>query len=261
MLTPYLEARGIRKRFGHVEALRGADFSASLGEIVALVGDNGAGKSTLAKTLSGAIIPDAGSILIEGKPVVLDSPITARRCGIEIVYQDLALAGDLSPAANMFLGRELKRGGILGRLGFLDDKAMLERSNEIFGQFAMNIATQGRVLDLSGGQRQSVAVARAAAWASQIIILDEPTAALGVIQSRAVHDLMFRIRANGLGVILISHNMTEVLEIADRVEVMRFGVRVASLRASEATVQTLVTAMTSEGEDTNTARENAGQAQ
>ena len=125
----------------------------------------------------------------------------------------------------------------------------------------MNIATQGRVLDLSGGQRQSVAVARAAAWASQIIILDEPTAALGVIQSRAVHDLMFRIRANGLGVILISHNMTEVLEIADRVEVMRFGVRVASLRASEATVQTLVTAMTSEGEDTNTARENAGQAQ
>lgn len=242
----YLEAHGIRKFYGNVEALRGADFSVSLGEVVALVGDNGAGKSTLVKTLSGAIPHDEGTILVEGEPVVFDSPIAARRSGIETVYQDLALADDLSPAANLFLGREIRRRGILGHLGFFDEATMTDRADATFARLGVEIANRGaRVTDLSGGQRQSVAVARAAAWASRIVFLDEPTAALGVVQSRAVRTLIQRIQSEGMGVVLISHNMVEVLEIADRIEVLRFGARVASMTRAEATVERLVTAMTS----------------
>jgi len=244
---PYLEARGLRKRYGHVEALRGADFEVRLGEILALVGDNGAGKSTLVKTLSGVIRPDEGTILFNGEPTVFNGPIDARRAGLETVYQDLALAGALSPAANLFLGRELTRPGILGRLRVLDNKSMEDRADEVFDTLGVHLASRVMVAGLSGGQQQSVAVARAAAWASKIVFLDEPTAALGVAQTQAVRELIKRIRAMGQGVVLISHNMNEVLELADRVQVMRRGERVALMNAADATVEQLVTAMTYQG--------------
>lgn len=242
----YLEARGIRKRYGHVEALRGADFSVSLGEIVALVGDNGAGKSTLVKALSGVVQPDSGTIAVDGQQVTFANPSVARAYGIETVYQDLALAGELSPAANLYLGRELRRPGLLGRLGFLDDRRMTRDAQAQFDNFRLNITGVGaRVSDLSGGQRQSVAVARAAIWAKKVVFLDEPTAALGVVQSGAVRDLIRRIRDQGVGVVLISHNMPEVIDIADRIQVLRFGARVAAFDARDATVERLVIAMTS----------------
>lgn len=242
----YLEAHGLRKSYGNVEALRGADFSISLGEIVALVGDNGAGKSTLVKSLSGVIQPDGGTITVDGREESFTNPSAAREHGIETVYQDLALAGELSPAANLYLGREMRRPGLLGRLGFLDDRRMDREAQAQFDNFRLNIAGVGnRVSDLSGGQRQSVAVARAAIWAKKVVFLDEPTAALGVAQSRAVRDLIHQIRDQGIGVVLISHNMPEVLEIADRIQVLRFGARVAAFDASGATVEGLVRAMTS----------------
>ena len=242
----YLTAQGITKRYGHVAALRGADFSADLGEIVALIGDNGAGKSTLVKTLSGAIAPDAGQIFVDGEPVTFDSPESARAAGIETVYQDLALADDLSPEANLFLGRELLRTGFMRLFGTLDHRAMHRRARAEFAAFNLDILQPGkRVSDLSGGQRQSIAVARAAVWAQRIVFLDEPTAALGVIQTKAVHDLIKRVRDQGIGVVLISHNMPEVIEIADRIQVMRFGEQVASLQAADATVEALVYQMTS----------------
>lgn len=242
----YLEAHGIRKSYGNVEALRGADFSVSLGEIVALIGDNGAGKSTLVKSLSGVIQPDGGTITIDGREESFSNPNAAREHGIETVYQDLALAGELSPAANLYLGRETRRPGLFGRLGFLDDQRMDSEAQAQFDNFRLNIAGVGnRVSDLSGGQRQSVAVARAAIWAKKVVFLDEPTAALGVAQSGAVRDLIHRIRDQGVGVVLISHNMPEVLEIADRIQVLRFGARVAEFDAKDATVDGLVRAMTS----------------
>ncbi len=242
----YLEARQIRKRFGHVEALRGADFDVTLGNINALVGDNGAGKSTLVKILAGALRPDSGTICVQGREVTFANPHEARDHGIETVYQDLALAGELSPAANLYLGREIRVRGILGRLGFLDDRRMDREAARTFAQFGVNVAGAHRQVSfLSGGQRQSVAVARAAVWASKVVFLDEPTAALGVIQSRAVKDLIRRVRDRGVGVVLISHNMPEVLELADYIQVMRFGVRVAAMEAKDATIEGLVTAMTS----------------
>jgi len=248
----YLEAEGLRKHYGHVEALRGADFSISLGEVVALVGDNGAGKSTLVKTLSGAIQPDDGVITVDGQQINFDNPSAARRVGIETVYQDLALADELSPAANLYLGRELRRPGILGHLGFLDDKRMEREAHKLFSSFGVNLAGRGnRLSDLSGGQRQSVAVARAAAWAKKVVFLDEPTAALGVIQTRAVHELIRRVRDQGIGVVLISHNMPEVIEIADQIQVMRFGTRVKVMKSGDATVESLVIAMTSGDVDTH----------
>lgn len=241
----FLEARHIRKRFGHVEALRGADFDVTLGNIVALVGDNGAGKSTLVKILAGVLHPDGGKISVEGHEVAFANPHEARNHGIETVYQDLALAGELSPAANLFLGREMRVRGLFGRLGFLDDRRMDREAAETFAQFGINVTGRHRQVSfLSGGQRQSVAVARAAVWASKVVFLDEPTAALGVVQSRAVKDLIRRVRDRGVGVVLISHNMPEVLELADKIQVMRFGVRVAALDARDATIEGLVTAMT-----------------
>lgn len=255
----YLEARGLVKRYGHVEALRGADFSVSLGEIVALVGDNGAGKSTLVKTLSGVIRPDAGAITIDGASVSFDGPGAARARGIETVYQDLALAGELSADANLYLGREIRRRGILGRLGFLDNKRMAHEAQSQFDAFRLKMAGVGdRVSGLSGGQRQSVAVARAAIWAQKIVFLDEPTAALGVVQTHAVHDLILRVRDRGIGVVLISHNMPEVIEVADRIQVLRFGQRVDEMDSKDASVERLVTAMTS---GTQTTLQRTGQSQ
>lgn len=245
-MTPYLEARNLVKRFGHVEALRGADFDVALGEVVALVGDNGAGKSTLVKVLSGVLQPDEGSLYVEGEPVVLSSPFAAREHGIETVYQDLALAADLTPAANLFMGRELRKPGLLGKVGVLDNARMAAKARELLSDFTVHLPNEdARISDLSGGQRQSVAVARAAAWASKVVFLDEPTAALGVAQTEAVRKLILRIKSMGRGIVLISHNMPEVLNVADRVQVFRGGKRVAHFVREEATIESLVTAMTS----------------
>ncbi|MCW2943925.1 MAG: Ribose import ATP-binding protein RbsA 2 [Actinoallomurus sp.] len=246
MSEPLLEARGIERSFGQVHALRGADFTVHKGEIVALIGDNGAGKSTLVKILSGADRPDAGQILVDGRPVQVDSPHAARDLGIETVYQDLALAADLDPAANLFLGREIFRPGLLGRLGFLDKRAMGRDTAKEMERLGVRLKDAAApVAALSGGQRQSVAVARAAMWAQRVIFMDEPTAALGVVQTEQVLELIRRVRDEGIAVVLISHNMPQVLEVADRVEVLRLGARVARFTAADATVEDLVAAMTS----------------
>jgi len=242
---PILEARAINKTYGHVEALREANFSAYAGEVVALIGDNGAGKSTLIKILSGVAQPDSGRLLFEGRPVTIGSPTAAQRLGIETVYQDLALAPDLDGAANVFLGREPLRSGVLGRLGVLDKRAMRERTLDTFTDLGVGIRDpSASVAYLSGGQRQGVAVARATVWASKVIIMDEPTAALGVVQTGRVLDIVRRVRDRGLAVILVSHNMPEVLAVADRIQVLRLGRRVATFTREEATLESLVGAMT-----------------
>jgi simple sugar transport system ATP-binding protein len=242
---PILEARDVVKTYGHVQALRGANFSAHAGEVVALIGDNGAGKSTLIKVISGVARPNSGEILFEGRPVQIPSPSAAQRLGIETVYQDLSLAPDLDGAANIYLGREVVRAGLLGKLGVLDKHAMRDGAAKAFSQLGVAIKDPDAVVAyLSGGQRQGVAVARAASWASKVIIMDEPTAALGVVQSARVLDVIRRVRERGLAVILISHNMPEVLEVADRIEVLRLGQRVATLARADATLESLVGAMT-----------------
>jgi simple sugar transport system ATP-binding protein len=243
-----LEARGISKRFGHVEALRGADFEVHDGEVVALMGDNGAGKSTLVKTLSGVLAPDAGEIWFAGERLTLTSAEDARRRGIETVYQDLALADTLDPPANLFLGRELVRKGLWGRLGFLDHGAMRAQASQAFDRLGVTVrAEHSAVGSLSGGQRQGVAVCRAVMWASRVLFMDEPTAALGVTQSRNVLELIKRVRSSGVAVVLISHSVPEVLAVADRIEVMRLGRRVARLRAADATTESVVAAITGAG--------------
>jgi simple sugar transport system ATP-binding protein len=242
---PLLQAHGLVKSFGRVHALRGADFTVNRSEVVALIGDNGAGKSTLVKTLSGVHAPDAGEILFEGKPVSLPTPEAARALGIETVYQDLALAPDLESSANLFLGREVPRPGLLGKLGFLDNVAMRKRTEGAFSDLGVGVQdVTAPVATFSGGQRQGVAVARAVTWASKDVFMDEPTAALGDVQTRRVLDLITRVRERGLSVVLISHNMPEVMEVADRVEVLRLGQRVATFKRGEATMEDLVGAMT-----------------
>ena len=194
-----LQARELRKSYGSVEALRGASFDLAAGEVVALIGDNGAGKSTLVKCLSGVERPDSGEILIEGRPVVLDSPTAARAHGIETAYQDLAVAPDLDPAANLFLGRELRRPGLLGALGMLDKAGMRRQAAEQFARLGVTLQDLDVPIgSLSGGQRQSVAVARSVVWASRVVFLDEPTAALGVVQRERVLDVVRRVRDTGV---------------------------------------------------------------
>ena len=245
VVGPILEARDLVKTYGHVQALRAASFAAYPGEVVALIGDNGAGKSTLVKCLAGAAQPDAGEILFDGRPVRLSTPSDSQRLGIETLYQDLALAPDLDGAANVYLGRELLRAGLLGRLGVLDKRAMRAQSRKAFAELGVDLQdAEVSVASLSGGQRQSVAVARAVAWANRIVFMDEPTAALGVVQSRRVLEVIRRVRDSGITVVLISHNMPEVLEVADRIEVLRLGRRVASLRAADTNLHELVAAMT-----------------
>jgi simple sugar transport system ATP-binding protein len=242
---PILEARNVTKAYGHVQALGGADFRAYPGEVTALVGDNGAGKSTLTKIISGAIPHDDGELLFDGTPVHINSPSAAQELGIETVYQDLALAPDLDGAGNIFLGRELFRPGILGRLGVLDNRRMRQGAIESFTELGVAIRDPSATVGyLSGGQRQGVAVARAATWATKVIIMDEPTAALGVVQTAHVLDTIRRVRDRGLAVVLISHNMPEVLEIADRIEVLRLGRTVATFTRETATLESLVGAMT-----------------
>jgi simple sugar transport system ATP-binding protein len=245
MAEPLLEARQIFKSFGRVHALRGANFTVYPQEVVALVGDNGAGKSTLVKSLVGVHPPDRGEILFEGREVHIHTPHDARDLGIETVYQDLALAEEIDPAANMYLGREILRPGVLGKLGFLDKGAMRQKSDDAFRNLGVRIQDTGApVANMSGGQRQGVAISRAVTWASKVVFMDEPTAALGVVQTRNVLEQIRRVRDQGISVVLISHNMPEVFEVADRIEVMRLGERVARLRPSEASMEDVVSAMT-----------------
>jgi len=243
--APLLQARGIIKRFGHVEALRGVDFDARAGEITALIGDNGAGKSTLVKILSGVYSPTSGQLLVDGAPVTFGSPADAHALGIETVYQDLSVCPDLSPSANMFMGREAVRPGLLGRLGFLDNAAMRRDSATAFARLKVALKDMDApIANLSGGQRQSVAICRAAMWAKRVVFMDEPTAALGVAQTARTLDLVRRIRDTGVAVVLISHNMRDVIQVADTVEVLRLGRRIASMPNQGLTVQDLVGAMT-----------------
>jgi fructose transport system ATP-binding protein len=241
-----LSARGLVKRYGHVVALDGADFDLLPGEVLAVVGDNGAGKSSLIKALSGAVQPDAGEILLDGQPVRFRTPLEARRHGIETVYQDLALAPALDIATNMFLGREVRRRGILG--GFfrmLDKPRMRREAAQNMSELKIGLRSlTNPVEDLSGGQRQGVAVARAAAWAQHVVIMDEPTAALGVKESGQVLDLIRQVRDRGLPVVLISHNMPQVFGIADRIHVQRLGRRVAVVKPAEHSMAEVVAIMT-----------------
>ncbi|MEA2359420.1 MAG: fructose transport system ATP-binding protein [Solirubrobacteraceae bacterium] len=227
--VPIVEAVGLVKRYGQVTALAGADFELRSNEVMAVIGDNGAGKSTLIKAISGAVVPDAGEIRLDGEPVHFHSPLDARRHGIETVYQDLAVAPAMDIAENVFLGREIRRRGILGSvLRMVDKPEMVRRARAAMGELNIDIGSMRQPVEtLSGGQRQGVAVARSAAFARQVIIMDEPTAALGVKESRQVLELIRRVRDRGLPVILISHDMPHVWEVADRVHIQRLGVRIA----------------------------------
>lgn len=241
-----LEARGLVKHFGHVVALDGADFELYPSEILAIIGDNGAGKSTLIKALSGALQPDDGEIRLDGARVAFRSPGDARRVGIETVYQDLAVAPSLDIAANVFLGREMRRRGAPGRvLRILDKRAMRREAARHFSELRIGVQSMTQpVENLSGGQRQGVAVARAATWARRLVIMDEPTAALGVKETRQVLDLIKRVRERGLPVILISHDMPHVFELADRIHIRRLGRRVAVVTPQTHTMPEAVAIMT-----------------
>jgi fructose transport system ATP-binding protein len=243
---PILEARGLVKHFGHVVALDGADFELYPGEIVAIIGDNGAGKSTLIKSLSGALQPDDGEIRLDGERVRFRSPGDARRAGIETVYQDLAVAPSLDIASNIFLGREARWRGPLGlALRLLDKRRMRREAAQHFAELQIGVQSIAQpVENLSGGQRQGVAVARAAKWARRLAIMDEPTAALGVRETRQVLDLIQRVRERGLPVIMISHDMPHVFELADRILIMRLGKRVAVVTPQTHTMPEAVAIMT-----------------
>ncbi len=244
--TPILSARGIHKRYGNVTAIDGADFDLYPGEILAVIGDNGAGKSSLIKVLSGATIPDQGTVQLDGEEVSFKSPLEARRAGIETVYQDLAVAPALDIATNLFLGREKRRAGPLGSVfRMIDHKGMKEEADKQMKALQIGIRSMSQPVEtLSGGQRQGVAVARAAAWARKLVIMDEPTAALGVRESGQVLELIKRVRDNGLPVILISHNMPHVFEIADRIHIHRLGKRVAVVDPKEHSMHEVVGIMT-----------------
>ncbi len=241
-----MKATGLVKRYGHVTALDGTDFDLHDGEILAVIGDNGAGKSSLIKALSGATVPDAGEIYLDGKRVHFRSPIDARRAGIETVYQELAVAPAMTIAENLFLGRELRRAGVLGRVfRMLDKPRMMRESAQHLAELRIGIGSMTQAVEtLSGGQRQGVAVARSAAFAQHVVIMDEPTAALGVKEGTQVLDLIRRVRDRGLAVVLISHNMPHVFEIADRIHVARLGKRVALLDPTVVSMSDAVAVMT-----------------
>jgi fructose transport system ATP-binding protein len=226
MTGPLLQARGLTKTYGHVVALAGVDLDLNRGEVLAIIGDNGAGKSTLIKALSGAIIPDTGTIELDGQPVTMRSTQEARELGIETVYQTLAVAPALDIASNLFLAREERRAGILGSVfRMLDTGGMKKKSQQFIDELGITTLQNinQAVETLSGGQRQAVAVARAGAFGSKVAILDEPTAALGVRETGQVLHLVRDLRDRGLGVILISHNMPNVFEVADRIHIQRLG--------------------------------------
>jgi len=242
---PILQAKNLVKRYGHVTAIDGADFELYPGEISAIIGDNGAGKTTLIKTLTGALHPDEGEIRLDGDRVHFRSPRDARNVGIETVYQELAVAPALDIAANIFLGRERRRGGVLGALRLLDKGAMRRHAAENLSELQIRVGSITQAVEtLSGGQRQGVAVARAASWARRVVIMDEPTAALGVKETRQVLDLIKRVRERGLPVILISHDMPHVFELADRIHIVRLGRRVAVVTPRTHTMPEAVAIMT-----------------
>ncbi|MBN9304786.1 MAG: sugar ABC transporter ATP-binding protein [Devosia sp. 67-54] len=246
-MEPILSARALGKRYGRVTALDNCDFDLLPGEILAIIGDNGAGKSSLIKALSGAIRPDSGDIFLEGKKVEFSSPIDARLAGVETVYQTLAMSPALSIADNMFMGRELRKPGFMGSvLRQLDRPAMERIAREKLSELGlMTIQNINQAIEtLSGGQRQGVAVARAAAFGSKVIILDEPTAALGVKESRRVLDLIQDVRSRGMPIILISHNMPHVFEVANRIHVHRLGRRLCVIDPKDYTMSDAVAFMT-----------------
>ncbi len=242
-----LTGRGLIKRYGRVTALDNADFDLRAGEILAVIGDNGAGKSTLIKAMSGAITVDDGEIQLDGRPIRFRSPMEARDAGIETVYQTLALSPALSIADNMFLGREIRKSGVFGRwFRSTDRKAMESRARAMLSELGLatiqNISQA--VETLSGGQRQGVAVARAAAFSSKVVIMDEPTAALGVKESRRVLELILDVKRRGLPIVLISHNMPHVFEVADRIHIHRLGRRLCVIDPKAYTMSDAVAFMT-----------------
>jgi len=246
-MEPILTARGLVKRYGKVTALDHCDFDLMPGEILAVIGDNGAGKSSLIKAISGAVIPDAGTIELEGKKIQFESPIEAREAGIETVYQTLAMSPALSIADNMFMGRELRKPGWRGKfLRQLDRKKMEDMARQKLSDLGlMTIQNINQAVEtLSGGQRQGVAVARAAAFGSKVIILDEPTAALGVKESRRVLELIRDVKSRGIPIILISHNMPHVFEVADRIHVHRLGKRLCVIDPKDYSMSDAVALMT-----------------
>jgi len=247
MTQPILNGRNLVKRYGRVTALDHCDFELYPGEILAVIGDNGAGKSTLIKALCGAVIPDAGEVFLEGEQVHFHSPIDAREKGIETVYQTLAMSPALSIADNMFMGREIRAPGFMGKyLRKLDRTAMEKFAREKLTELGlMTIQNINQAVEtLSGGQRQGVAVARATAFGSKVIILDEPTAALGVKESRRVLELILDVRSRGIPIILISHNMPHVFEVADRIHVHRLGKRLCVIDPKDYTMSDAVAFMT-----------------
>src|SRR5215208_1294353 len=244
-LQPVLEARGINKHFGPVQALKNVDLSVFPGEVVALIGDNGAGKSTLINVLTGVLPLESGEIVFAGEQVRFSSPHEARARGIETVYQDLAVAPHLDAVANIFLGRERRQSGVLGTTGFLDNRSMRKETDEQLSRLKVRVPDlERRLVTLSGGQRQGVAVARAVMWASKVVIMDEPTAALGVAQTAKVLDLIRQVRDTGIPVVFISHNMPNVFQVADRIVVLRLGQVITELDPKTATIEDAVAAMT-----------------
>ncbi len=246
-MEPILTARGLVKRYGRVTALDNCDFDLMPGEILAVIGDNGAGKSTLIKAISGAVIADEGEIRLDGQPVQFRTPIEARAAGIETVYQTLAMSPALSIADNMFMGRELRKPGLMGTVfRQLDRPAMRKFARAKLSELGlMTIQNIDQAVEtLSGGQRQGVAVARAAAFGSKVVILDEPTAALGVKESRRVLDLIRDVRSRGIPIILISHNMPHVFEVADRIHIHRLGSRLTVIRPQDYSMSDAVAFMT-----------------
>lgn len=247
MAQPILQAKGLIKRYGRVTALDNADFDLMPGEILAVIGDNGAGKSTLIKALCGAVTPDEGEIRLDGQVMNFTNPMQARNAGIETVYQNLALSPALSISDNMFLGREIRKAGPLGSwFRMLDRPAMEKRAREKLTELGlMTIQNIGQAVEtLSGGQRQGVAVARAAAFGSKVVIMDEPTAALGVKESRRVLELILDVKRRGLPIVLISHNMPHVFEVADRIHIHRLGRRIAVIDPKKHSMSDAVAIMT-----------------
>jgi fructose transport system ATP-binding protein len=241
-----MQAMGLTKRYGHVVALDGADFELAKGEILAVVGDNGAGKSSLIKVLTGATIPDSGTVFVDGAEVHFKNPLSARLAGIETVYQELAVATQLNIAQNLFLGRELRKPGLRGQVfRQLDKSRMRQQAADHMKNLGIRIQSiNQKVETLSGGQRQAVAVARAAAWGKRVVILDEPTAALGVRETNQVLNLITRVRDQGLSVVLISHSMPDVFQIADRIHIHRLGRRAVVVSPKTTSMNDVVAVMT-----------------
>ena len=243
--APLLEARGIQKHFGHVVALQEGNFQLAPNEVHAIVGDNGAGKSTLIKVISGVYHADGGELRLDDEPITIGNPREARQLGIETVYQDLALADHLDAAANLFLGREEYLKPPLSWFGFLDRKTMRRRAEEEMKRLKIGIKSVDQaVVNLSGGQRQAVAVARAIAWGKRIVIMDEPTAALGVRESSMVLELIKEVRGQGIAIIMISHNLPEVFAVSDRITVLRLGRTITTMNTSDTSLEAIVGMMT-----------------